>query len=84
MRLSHLHCRPAGANRRHSDPRFVDRISMRAPVSTPLRLTQFSHGGGCGCKIAPALLQQILGKAGPSVLPPALLVGVETSDAAAV
>ena len=57
---------------------------MRAPDSPPLRLTQFSHGGGCGCKIAPALLQQILGKAGPSVLPPALLVGVETSDDAAV
>jgi selenide,water dikinase len=29
-------------------------------MDTPLRLTQYSHGGGCGCKIAPALLQQIL------------------------
>ncbi len=57
---------------------------MHAPDSPPLRLTQFSHGGGCGCKIAPALLRQILGKAGSSVLPQALLVGVETSDDAAV
>jgi len=57
---------------------------MNAPDPAPLRLTQFSHGGGCGCKIAPALLQQILGKAGPSAFPKALLVGVETSDDAAV
>ena len=28
-----------------------------------VKLTQLSHGGGCGCKIAPALLQQILGEA---------------------
>jgi len=57
---------------------------MNAPDPAPLRLTQFSHGGGCGCKIAPALLQQILGKAGPAAFPKALLVGVETSDDAAV
>ena len=57
---------------------------MPANDLAPLRLTQFSHGGGCGCKIAPALLQQILGNAGPSALPKALLVGVETSDDAAV
>jgi selenide,water dikinase len=37
---------------------------MNAPESTPVRLTRFSHGGGCGCKIAPALLQQIVAKAG--------------------
>ena len=42
------------ADRRHSDRHFVDRISMNAPDPAPLRLTQFSHGGGCGCKIAPA------------------------------
>jgi selenide,water dikinase len=43
-----------------------------------------SHGGGCGCKIAPAVLRQILARAGPSIVPEALLVGVETSDDAAV
>ena len=57
---------------------------MNAPDPLPLRLTQFSHGGGCGCKIAPGVLQQIIAKAGPAILPKALLVGVETSDDAAV
>ena len=55
-----------------------------AADAPPLRLTQFSHGGGCGCKIAPALLRQIIAKAGPSVIPKALLVGIETADDAAV
>ncbi len=57
---------------------------MNAPDPMPLRLTSFSHGGGCGCKIAPAVLQQIISKAGPSLLPKELLVGIETSDDAAV
>jgi selenide,water dikinase len=43
-----------------------------------------SHGGGCGCKIAPAILREILGKAGATTLPANLLVGIETSDDAAV
>jgi len=57
---------------------------MNAPDPAPLRLTQFSHGGGCGCKIAPGVLEEILGKAGASLLPRELLVGIETSDDAAV
>ena len=57
---------------------------MNAPDPVPLRLTEFSHGGGCGCKIAPGVLQQIIAKAGPSILPPSLLVGIETADDAAV
>jgi len=57
---------------------------MNAPDRAPLRLTEFSHGGGCGCKIAPAVLRQILGNAGSSLIPKELLVGVETSDDAAV
>jgi selenide,water dikinase len=57
---------------------------MNAPDSLPLRLTSFSHGGGCGCKIAPGVLQQIIAKAGPSILPAQLLVGIETADDAAV
>ncbi len=56
---------------------------MNAPDS-PMRLTAFSHGGGCGCKIAPGVLQQILAKSGPGALPGGLLVGIETSDDAAV
>ena len=57
---------------------------MNAPDRAPLRLTEFSHGGGCGCKIAPAVLRQILGSSGSSLIPKELLVGVETSDDAAV
>jgi selenide,water dikinase len=49
-----------------------------------VRLTQFSHGGGCGCKIAPGVLEQILSKNAPAILPKELLVGIETSDDAAV
>ena len=50
----------------------------------PLRLTEFSHGGGCGCKIAPAILSRLLADAHVPMLPPDLLVGTETSDDAAV
>lgn len=50
----------------------------------PIRLTRFSHGGGCGCKIAPAMLQQILARTPPGLLPPELLVGIASSDDAAV
>jgi selenide,water dikinase len=49
-----------------------------------VRLTQFSHGGGCGCKIAPGVLEQILAKTAPGLIPRELLVGIETSDDAAV
>jgi selenide, water dikinase len=49
-----------------------------------VKLTQFSHGGGCGCKIAPGVLEQILAKSAPSLIPKELLVGIETSDDAAV
>jgi len=49
-----------------------------------VRLTQFSHGGGCGCKIAPGVLEQILAKTAPGLIPRQLLVGIETSDDAAV
>ena len=50
----------------------------------PIALTQFSHGGGCGCKIAPGLLAEILAGAPQGLVPPELLVGNETSDDAAV
>jgi len=49
-----------------------------------VKLTQLSHGGGCGCKIAPALLQEILGGAKDKLPFANLLVGTETSDDAAV
>ena len=49
-----------------------------------IRLTEFSHGGGCGCKIAPAVLSRLLANVNMPLLPPDLLVGTETSDDAAV
>lgn len=54
-----------------------------APASEP-RLTSLSHGGGCGCKIAPGVLSQILKSTTAMPLPPELLVGIETADDAAV
>jgi selenide,water dikinase len=50
----------------------------------PIRLTEFSHGGGCGCKIAPGVLRELIGRSPPGLVPAELLVGIETSDDAAV
>jgi selenide,water dikinase len=50
----------------------------------PVRLTSFAHGAGCGCKIAPAVLDQIIKAAAPGAHFPALLVGNDTKDDAAV
>ncbi len=49
-----------------------------------IKLTAFSHGGGCGCKIAPAVLSRLLAEAPLRTMPADLLVGVETADDAAV
>lgn len=49
-----------------------------------IKLTQFSHGGGCGCKIAPAVLHDLLARAPAGLIPADLLVGTEHSDDAAV
>ena len=48
------------------------------------RLTSLSHGGGCGCKIAPGVLSEILRGTAALPIPKELLVGIETSDDAAV
>ncbi|ARN20689.1 selenide, water dikinase SelD [Piscinibacter gummiphilus] len=53
-------------------------------TTSPLRLTSFSHGGGCGCKIAPGVLSEILRHGGGGLIPPELMVGIETADDAAV
>ena len=50
----------------------------------PPRLTSLSHGGGCGCKIAPGVLSEILRGTRSMAIPPQLLVGIETADDAAV
>lgn len=48
-----------------------------------VKLTQYSHGAGCGCKISPKLLNTILESSREKVSFPALLVGNETKDDAA-
>lgn len=54
-------------------------ISIQEP-----RLTSLSHGGGCGCKIAPGVLSEILKSVPQLPFPKELLIGIETSDDAAV
>jgi len=50
----------------------------------PVRLTELGHGGGCGCKIAPRVLSDLLGSTVERIVPPELLVGRDTADDAAV
>ena len=58
---------------------------MNAPEKTlEPRLTSLSHGGGCGCKIAPGVLSEILKGTTQMPVPKELLVGIETADDAAV
>jgi selenide,water dikinase len=49
-----------------------------------IKLTSFSHGGGCGCKIAPGVLSEILKNSSGFPVPKELMVGIETADDAAV
>ena len=59
--------------------------STPTPITTATpRLTSLSHGGGCGCKIAPGVLSEILKSTSTMPIPPQLLVGIETADDAAV
>lgn len=55
-----------------------------AHLPTEPRLTSLSHGGGCGCKIAPGVLSEILKGITAMPMPKELLVGIETADDAAV
>ncbi|MEO8069481.1 MAG: selenide, water dikinase SelD [Flavobacteriales bacterium] len=58
---------------------------METPTKPePVRLTQYSHGAGCGCKIAPAQLEVILKSALGTLPDPKLLVGYGSRDDAAV
>ncbi|WP_144113162.1 selenide, water dikinase SelD [Paraburkholderia sp. BCC1886] len=60
-------------------PSSLTPIGAAAP-----RLTSLSHGGGCGCKIAPGLLADLLKRSAPLPFFPDLLVGNDTADDAAV
>jgi len=58
-------------------------VSGEVKDSRGVRLTSLAHGGGCGCKIAPGVLGEIL-KGSQGLIPPQLMVGIETADDAAV
>jgi selenide,water dikinase len=58
--------------------------SKKPPGPNDIRLTQYSHGSGCGCKIAPSVLEEILRSDKKDSIDPLLLVGNETKDDAAV
>ena len=53
-------------------------------ANPPIRLTQYSHGAGCGCKISPKVLDVILAGSGAQNLDPKLWVGNASRDDAAV
>jgi selenide,water dikinase len=53
-------------------------------MNSPIRLTQYSHGAGCGCKISPEVLEVILAGSGAQNLDPKLWVGNASRDDAAV
>ncbi|RZT39233.1 selenide, water dikinase SelD [Cupriavidus agavae] len=62
----------------------MSQLTTTSGAAAPVRLTSFSHGGGCGCKIAPGVLTEILRGSTGLPIPSELLVGIETSDDAAV
>jgi len=57
---------------------------QEATAKDAVRLTSLAHGGGCGCKLAPGVLAEILARMPPTAAFADLLVGTETSDDAAV
>ena len=62
----------------------LDRAALTSISDSTIRLTSLAHGGGCGCKLAPSVLQDLL--SGTPLGEPfsQLLVGNETSDDSAV
>jgi AIR synthase related protein, N-terminal domain len=73
---------PVVAYSRYSRKAARNTIMTSFPSSP--RLTSLSHGGGCGCKIAPGVLADLLKNAAPTRAFAQLLVGTETADDAAV
>ena len=53
-------------------------------MGEPRRLTSFSHGAGCGCKLGPTELEAVLGRLSLPGVPDEVLVGPDTGDDAAV
>ncbi|MGL4207300.1 MAG: selenide, water dikinase SelD [Aeromonadaceae bacterium] len=57
---------------------------MNTDTANAIRLTQYSHGAGCGCKISPKILDTILQSQLPGFVDPSLIVGNQSKDDAAV
>jgi selenide,water dikinase len=81
-RAAYTHRQASGGSGKLNAPKALP--SSEIPIMASIRLTEFTHGGGCGCKMAPGLLARILALAPQGIVPPDLLVGMETSDDAAV
>src|SRR5690606_40474277 len=62
----------------------VQTCALPISMSEPIRLTQYSHGAGCGCKISPKVLETILAGSGAQNIDPRLWVGNASRDDAAV
>ena len=67
-----------------TQPSLAPTTSSTARALSEPRLTSLSHGGGCGCKIAPGVLSEILKGITAMPMPKELMVGIETADDAAV
>src|SRR2546423_15010886 len=64
--------------------RAPEAVTLARMTTNTIRLTSLAHGGGCGCKLAPSVLQELLaGQPAPAIYKQ-LLVGTETSDDAPV
>jgi selenide,water dikinase len=73
------------ASRLAIKPKCTTSDSASSPIDDmQIKLTEYAHGGGCGCKIAPGLLSQLLGESAGNAMFPDLLVGYEHADDAAV
>ncbi len=76
--------RSRSISRENNQPMTSSSPNSPSVAPSEPRLTSLSHGGGCGCKIAPGVLSDILKNVSAMPLPKELLVGIETSDDAAV
>jgi len=61
----------------------ADEVSIPTSSNEPIRLTQFTHGLGCACKIRPQTLEKILREISPQIAPN-VLVDFSASDDAAI
>src|SRR5438270_4942738 len=78
-------CAGAAYRRLRKSCRFALSSLGRNGMNThQVRLTSLAHGGGCGCKLAPSVLQQLLADQPAAAPYRQLLVGTETADDAAV